>query len=329
MLDFAKIVTIDQDENYYLSFPDIVRSVVNPTTFFMAYRSGNGHHPTKSNLIIKKSTDNGHNWTTIKEIPLNLHEDKYVWNCPRLSYVGATLCLTCDSKSGTYERTSQFKTVFLASNNEGKTFMTLETPIPGMVPDKIVIFKGKFFCANHKIKNEQNHLIQLVSWSKDRNIWYDTNVMAHSLDHQFCEASIVNMNDEHLIAYLRDNSGHVRNIHTVTSKDGIEWSTPKKLNIFGQRVTARKYDDTRTMGAFRNTANVNVSLFVHDLKTGKLKTVDIDHDHRQNLYNFGYTGLEYNGEDYLLPYYIKKDEPEPYINLAFIPKKELDKHLFG
>jgi hypothetical protein len=205
------------------------------------------------------------------------------------------------------------------SDDNGKTVRILETPIPGMVPDKIIKFQDKYFCANHKIKNEQNELIQLVSWSKDGKVWYDTNVMAHSYHMQFCEASVVNMGD-YLIAYLRDNSGHKRNVYTVNSTDGIEWTKPVKLNIFGQRVTALKYNDDRVVGAFRNTDNVKVSLFNHDVRKNRIKFINIDEEERHNQYNYGYTGLEDNGGEYLLPYYIKKKANNPYIKLAFVKK---------
>ncbi len=320
MLKLENIITIDQDSDYYLSFPDIIKSPEEENTFFLAYRSGNGHHPTVSSLILKKSTDSGRSWKTIQEVELTLEEHGKVWNCPRLSYINEMLYIICDTKSGTYERTAQFKTFFLTSVDDGETVEILSTPIPGMVPDKIIPFKGKYFCANHKVKNRKNELIQLVSWSREGIFWYDTNTMAHNMNHQFCEASIVNMDNQYLIAYLRDNSGHKRYVYTVRSTDGIEWTKPEKLKIFGQRVTALKADKDRVVGAFRNTDNIKVSLFDHNLKTNRIKFINIDEEIKQNQYNYGYTGLADNGNEYLLPYYIKKDKDNPYINLAFVRK---------
>jgi sucrose-6-phosphate hydrolase SacC (GH32 family) len=318
MLKLKKTITIDKDSDFYLSFPDIIKSPKEENTFFLTYRSGNGHHPTVSSLILKKSTDNGRSWETIQEIELSLDKHGRVWNCPRLSYMNKELYIICDTKSGTYERIAQFKT-FIIKLEEDELKIS-ETPMPGMVPDKIIPFKGKYFCANHKIKNDRNELIQLISWSKTGDLWYDTNIIAHSYQKQFCEASVVNMNDEYLIAYLRDNSGHKRNIYTVRSKDGIEWTEPKKLNIFGQRVTALRYDNERVVGAFRNTDNIKVSLFDHNVKTDRIKFINIDEEERHNQYNYGYTGLADNGDEYLLPYYIKKNAENPYIKLAFVRK---------
>ena len=190
-----------------------------------------------------------------------------------------------------------------------------------MVHDKIIKFQGRYFCANHKVKNPRNELIQLVSWSEGGEYWYDTNTIAHSMLQQFCEASIVNMNDEYMIAYLRDNSGHRRNLYTVKSCNGIEWSVPKKLPIFGQRPTALQYTDSDNIIAIRNTDNIQVSLYIHDTKTNDISTaLNIEGDYRKNQYNYGYTGLAKNGDEYLLSYYIKRDAENPYIRLAYIRK---------
>ncbi len=325
MLKVKKIITIDQDSEYYLSFPDIIRSKKDLNIFFMVYRSGNSHHPTTSKLVLKKSTNKGRDWKTQQEFILNMEDHKYVWNCPRLSYIGDILYIVCDAKSSTFERQAHFKTMFLTSTTEGDFFRMTDTPFPGMVPDKIIPFQGKYFCANHKVKNTRNELIQLISWSRDGKLWYDTNIMAHDDTCQFCEASVVNIDDQYLIAYLRDNGGHKKNIYTVTSKNGIEWTEPYKLEIFGQRVTALKHPienyATQVIGAFRNTDNINVSLFVHSLKYNKIMNIiNIDKEYGRNQYNYGYTGLAENDKEYLLSYYIQKEEDNPYINLAFISK---------
>ena len=320
MLKLKHIITIDKNDEKYLSFPDIIRSVKNPDRFLMVYRSGNGHHPTSSSLVLKCSNNKGRSWRTIQEIELNLEEHGYVWNCPRLSYIGKTLYIICDAKSGTYERQSHFKIFFLLSKTDGNDIEIIDTPLPGMVPDKIIKFKHKYFCANHKIKNRKNELIQLMSWSKNGELWYDTNILAHDYKYQFCEASVVDMNNLYMIAYLRDNSGHKKNIYTVRSTNGIEWSEPISLPIYGQRVTALKYNNYKVIGAYRNTDNINVSLFKHNLNTNKIEILNIDKDYKNNQYNYGYTGLVENNKEYLMPYYIQKKADNPYIKLAFIKK---------
>ena len=337
MLKVLKYKTIAKDKHTYLSFPDIIKSPVKKDRLFLIYREGDSHHPIWSKLILQMSSNNGETWDKVAEFSVSLEHHGCVWNCPRLSYIDNNLHIICDQKSSTQERTAMFKTVILVSMDEGISFHAKETPLPGMVPDKIISFKNKLFCANHKVKSSKNDLIQLVSWSRDNGkTWYDTNIMAHSLDKQFCEASVVSTGDR-LISYLRDNSGHQRNIYTVTSEDGIHWSKPKKLPIFGQRVTALKDEDRDryVIGAFRNTyipniypfeyelesPKLEVSAFEHNLDNDKIEVSKIDWEHPENQYHYGYTGIVRTApNEYIIAYYIRQNRRNPYVKLAFVEK---------
>ncbi len=346
MLKVTKKITIAKDSKNYLSFPDIVKSPKKDGRFFLAYREGNGHHPTWSKIILMKSEDYGKTWEIQQEFSLTIKKDNYVWNCPRLSYVDDVLYITCDQKSGVFEGSAHFRTVHITSTTEGEFFRYQPTAMPGMVPDKIIEFKGKLFCANHKIKSNNNSytgigLVQLISWSRDKGkTWYDTNIMADSDKEKYCEASVVHIGD-YLIAYLRENSGHKKNIYTVTSNDGIYWTKPKKLPIFGQRVTAIK-DDNTVLGAYRNSEikgdkekgryrfgeiskkeKCHVSIFEHNVENNKISVSHIDWEYPDNQYHFGYTGIAKVGffnDKYLVAYYIKQNEKKPYIKLATISK---------
>lgn len=332
MLKVDKTNIVAKDEDAYLSFPDIVRSYNAENRLFLVYRAGDSHHPVWSKLVLLVSEDNGETWGHRVEFSSTLSQNGAVWNCPRLSYINGALHIICDMKSGTRERVAQFKTVYFISNDEGFGWAKKEVPHPGMVPDKIIRFKDKLLCANHKIKSHRNDLIQLVSWSKDDGItWYDTNVMAHSMTRQFCEASVVNMGD-YLVAYLRDNSGHKRNSYMVTSEDGVYWTEPKKLPFFGQRITALKDDDKKnyTIGTFRDTElpiiyspskRIKVSAFEHNLNNDKIKLSKIDWEYPENQYHFGYTGMVRTAPNkYIIAYYVKQNAKNPYIKLAYVSK---------
>lgn len=322
MLKVKKSITIAQDPDKYLSFPDIMQDEKNPDKFFIVYREGNAHHPTVSKLVLMVSKDGGEKWRIRSEFPLTMKKDGYVWNCPRLSYIDNILYIVCDQKSSVFERRARFKTVTLTSTTKGHFVRLNNTDMPGMVPDKIVRFKDKLVCANHKIKSINNDLIQLISWSRDNGrTWYDTNIMANDSVRQYCEASVVNLGDN-LIAYLRDNSGHKRNIYTTISDDGVYWEEPERLSIFGQRVTAIREED-KVIGAYRNTENCNVSIFEHNLISNQIKSYDIDWEYPKNQYHFGYTGIAKIEKDkYLVVYYIKQDTENPFIKLASVEREK-------
>ena len=316
MFKVKNALIIAKNSNRYLSFPDIIQNPKNQNNLFLIYREGNKHHPTWSKLILMESRSRGEKWRRKKTFPLTLKKDGGVWNCPRLSYIDTQLVIMCDVKSSMFERTASWTTYMIRKNS--LRFIKQLTPIPGMVPDRIIKFKDKLLCANHKIKSPKNDLIQLISWSRDNGkTWYDTNIVANHLEKQFCEASVVNMGC-YLIAYLRDNSGHMRNIWYVLSEDGINWRKPIKLPIFGQRVTAIR-DENEIVGTYRDSQNIAVGMFRHDLSKKKIKKVDIDWEYKTNQYHFGYTGLIKIGPNsYIVVNYTKQDEINPYIKLMFV-----------
>ena len=332
MFKIDKTYIVSKDSTKYLSFPDIIKSNISKDKLFMVYREGDCHHPIWSKLVLMVSNDNGETWELLKEFPRDLENNKCVWNCPRLSYIDDCLFIICDQKSGVIEKIAQFSTTLFLSYDDGNSWKTKDVPFPGMVPDKIIKFKENLFCANHKIKSTKNDLVQLVSWSRDNGkTWYDTNIIAHDPAKQFCEASIVNMG-EYLIAYLRDNSDHQKNICTSISKNGNHWTVPEELPIFGQRVTALKDEDRSksVIGAYRDTEydpfkislpKLKVCVFEHDLKNNTIKTSEIDWEYPNQQYHFGYTGLvRISPNKYIVVYYIKQNSSKPYIKLAFISK---------
>ncbi len=318
----TKIVAKKKDE--YCSFPDIIQSKRDPDKLFLVYREGTAHHPEKSTLVLMKSKNKGKTWREAHRFPLSLKKNGMVWNCPRLSYMDDdnSFNIICDTKDGTVERKARFRTFLLKSFNDGGNFNLVETPLIGMVPDKIISFKGKLFLGNHKIKSSKNDLVQLVNKSDDGELWYDCSIVANKEDRQYCEGSFVNVDDQYLISYLRDNQWHFKSVYHTKSEDGINWSDPEALgDIVGQRVTAIRDNDI-IIGAYRNTKEICVSLFYHPVgEEGKVKRFDIESERRENLYHFGYTGIVKISKDtFALAYYIKNDENSPFIKVAMIKR---------
>jgi hypothetical protein len=310
----------------YLSFPDIIKSIHSPQKYFIVFREGDSHHPVWSNLILMESQDEGKTWKVIHKFPLGLRKSRLVWNCPRLYYnpFDFSLNIVCDAKSTTRESNATFKIFNIKSKDDGKTFSINLTEMPGMVPDQIVYFKGKLYCANHKIKEDGHGLAQLISWSRNNgNTWYDTNLLSDHLLCRFCEASVVNVRDEFLCAYLRDNSGHVRHMYQTTSQDGINWSTPEALKVYGQRPSSILYDRDTVLTAFRNTNEVSISVMCHNLTEDTINVSQIDFEKQENLYNFGYTGIaRISADKFYVVYYIQNEEAMPFIKLSTIEKSK-------
>lgn len=331
------IKTIAQDRQKYLSFPDIIMDKDNPNTFYVVYRKGDSHHPTKSSLVIKKSLNQGDTWLKLQEIHLNMDPHNWVWNCPRLSYLpNGKLVIICDAKNNINEKHSDFMVLMLDINATNRII----TEMKGMVPDKIISYNGDLFCANHKISKDKQSIYQLVNRSKDNGYtWDDCNIIARHPDYDFCEASLVNYQNKYLLAYIRDNKlvrvDETNDAKTYVSRtflacnnpiqkyisfDGYLWNPVGELSCKGHRVTAI-IDKDRVFGSFRNTETCRLSVFTEIIDNkGYSSTIDIqniEEEQVKNMYNFGYSGLvKYNEDSFMLVYYIQQDEPMPVIRIC-------------
>jgi len=315
---------VKQKEGKYLSFPDVIQSKQNKDKFFLAYRSGEGHHPLNSRLHVLMSNDKCKTWEEIHSFNLSLKKDGHVWNCPRLSYFpDGSLNIICDTKSSLSERSAIFRIFILKSYNEGGTFSVIESEMKGMVPDKAISFKGKLFCANHIHDKKYTLLTQLVNSSIDEGkTWHDCNILARDKNHLFCEASIINYKDNFLLAYIRNNRLGPQLICKYISFDGLNWKSHGVLPVFGHRPTAI-LDGNRVFVAYRDTKNITLAVTTATLtKKGRernIETIDIDQELKDNKYHYGYAGMTKIDKNlYYVTYYITQEKSHPFIKGCFL-----------
>jgi len=323
---------IAENEEKYLSFPDIIQSRYNSDKFFIVYREADYHHPTSSFLHFLKSTDKGLTWKCSKTWPLSMRDDGHVWNCPRLCYLpDGSLNIVCDTKNSRDERTAEFKIFILKSFNDGTTFEKIyKTRMRGMVPDKIIDFKKNLFCANHVVDLENNTLTQLMNISRDGGkTWYDCNIVARNKQYRFCEASVINFKNKYLLAYLRDNRYNLsaegkmipRLVRKFASNDGLHWKLWGTLRVYGHRMTCLYFEkENKFFASYRNTKDIGISLLTAELndlgQERNKKIIQIEDETYDNLFHCGYTGLAKNENELMVVYYIKKDKVNPFIKLC-------------
>ncbi|KKM71637.1 hypothetical protein LCGC14_1428570 [marine sediment metagenome] len=311
----------------YLSFPDIIQSKYNKNRFFLVYRSGESHHPLNSFIHFLVSENKCQTWKEVHNFYLSLKKDGKVWNCPRLSYFpDGSLNIICDTKSSLTEKIADFNVFILKSNNKGNSFSITDSGIRGMVPDKVIPFKDKLFCANHIHDKRYNLLTQLVNISKDEGkTWHDCSILARDKKHLFCEASLINYKDNFLLAYIRDNRLGHQLICKYISFDGLNWESHGVLPVFGHRPTVI-LDGNRVFVAHRDTKNITLAITTATLtKKGReknIETIDIDQELTDNKYHYGYTGMTKIDKNlYYVTYYITKENSHPFIKGCFLEWK--------
>jgi len=325
MLSVIKKGIIQSNKDYYLSFPDIVKSKQNHN-YYLVYRSGNAHHPVSSSLCLFVSNDQCKTWNKMDSVGASLFSIGFVWNCPRFSFKeNKKLVIFCDTKNHTEERKATFKIVSLDVDEHEQQAqlknMSL-TEINGMVPDRLVNFQNKVLFCVHKRDKHINNLIEIVYWSRDNGkTFHDCNLMAKEKDKDFCEASIVNYNDKCLYAYLRENTKQIRPMYLSKSLDGINWDKPKELSFYGHRPTVNVISKYEIMGTYRDTSQIAVCWFIHNLKTNKISTGIIDTERKENIFNFGYSSfVQLDIDLFYCVYYIKNTQQKPLIKYALLKR---------
>lgn len=324
--EVENISTISKKRNSYNSFPDIIKDINKESTYYIVYREADSHHPLWSYLVLLESKNNGKTWHPVLRIKKTMFSDGKVFNCPRLYYdLDGSLNIICDFKNSRREFVADFDiSIFKLSENK-KTYQIINTGMDGMLPDKVIYFWDKLVCANHRhVEKGKGNLIQFINWvnteNYDKNLWFNRVILAYNENTYFCEASIVSLDNRCLVAYLRDNTDHRRNLWRCFSSDGIKWSDPQKiLNLFGQRPTAIQYNSNTIIGSFRNTDTCSLSVFVDHLDTEETEIFDIEKEHPYNQYHFGYSGIApINDSQFLVVYYYRGDTDLPYIKLSRI-----------
>lgn len=316
-IDRSEPQIIAYDADVYSAFPDVVFF---KNEFICVYRESDCHHPTTSALIILRSED-GVEW--IKELfdTADLAQEGYVFNCPRLSIVGGRLALVCDTKTSQQESECEWGMRLWWSQDGHIWSDVYNMGIAGLVPDKIIDCEKRLLMGYHIVEqNKRDRLVQMVAASTDDGLtWRDRTTVAVSDKNDFCEGSIVKLDKKKLLCYLRDNRGPLLRSQFVASADGgLSWSLPSKLDFMGHRIVAAIKEKEPYKGlvvaTFRNTFNKNVTLILHNLKRLRTQMAHLDHESRDSMYDFGYTGwAEDKDGNLLVVYYIQRHRPKPMI----------------
>jgi sialidase-1 len=194
---------VSRDDSIYEAFPDII---LLPSGKLICVFLECKHHADRSysRVVYTVSSDRGRTWS--KKFPLS--EVDSGWNCPRISLLNdGRVVIICDKGAG--EKDIKLRKLYMwYSDDEGKKWSEkIELPIPGFVPDKLKELKnGRWIIASQKY-NEKNFLEQMVYISDDKGKkWIGPITCGSKEGLNLCEASILQLPDGELIAFMRENS---------------------------------------------------------------------------------------------------------------------------
>jgi len=241
----ARHVVIDRREGRYLAFPDVIRAAGN--RLVAAYNEMDRHvRPDRRVVAVRTSDDHGRTWSP------PVYPDSPKSHCPRLLRLDDGTLLISDSSR-----------IFHTSRDNGDTWTPM--PVSGLSHDMhdrvLVLDDGTWLTAGHRHVGGEHAAIrqppteQVVFRSTDRGAtWERISVLAAHRNLTLCEASMVLLPDDRILALMRENSFVFEPMYACMSRDnGFTWSAPAPTPLIGHRPTMGRLADGRLLVTYRNT----------------------------------------------------------------------------
>jgi sialidase-1 len=182
--------------------------------------------------MFSHSADKGRSWS--KKRPLTeATQGLPFYNCPRISQLKDGRLVVIVDKLHSQERSSKpsdCQNYLYYSENEGNTWgKPTKLPVHGIVPDKLCELPGgRWIVTAHFKDSAFGYAVQRLWMSDDKGTtWRGPIIVGKKSGLNLCEASILPVNDQILVAFMRENSGRGWDCQKTISQDGgLTWGDP-------------------------------------------------------------------------------------------------------
>ena len=322
---------VSRDDSIYEAWPDVV--LTNGGKLICVF-SECEHHKNRegARIMITESLDRGRTWSEKRPLTEKGHAGEY-FNCARISKLrDGSLAIICDKVYGNENKGADIW--IWRGDAEGREWGEPTVyPFCGIVPDKLLqLGSGRLIIAAHFKSPETGKLEQYLWYSDDGENWSDRVTVAADGKYNLCEVSILEYEDNKLVAYLRENSVKGYPILKVLSADGGEtWSEIYNTSMdSGHRPVAGFLADGSIMVTYRYIPSGTQNMFAAFMSretieaTGRrdqrVRVMPLDYD-RNPSPDIGYTGwVQFEDGEIYVVNYIKDDADKAYIRgYSFYP----------
>ena len=216
---------ISRDDSVYQAWPDVA---LTKSGKLVCVFSECKHHGDRSytRVMLTDSSDRGRTWTAKRPLTEATNgSDVPYWNCARITQLrDGRLAVVVDKIHGKGE--SRGKNHLFFSSDEGATWTGAETPVLGIVPDRLLeLESGRWIIGAHINDDKFGFLHQRLYYSDDKGkTWSAPVTVGRQEGLNLCEVSILPVKDK-LVAFMRENSFDGKDCYKAISSDnGEHWS---------------------------------------------------------------------------------------------------------
>ena len=325
--------SVSNDDGIYEAFPDLI--LTNGGKLICVFIECINHGNRNNNrIVIRESHDRGRTWSAKKPLT-EICDHANSFDCPRISKLhDGSLVIVCNKlhRDGS-------KIYLWRGDPEGESWSEpYICPFRGNVPDKLLELKnGRWILAAQTTDGSQ--LEQYLWYSDDQGkTWSERVTVAADKRYELCEVSILEYDNNILVAFLREESCEGYDMMKVISYDnGETWSEVYNLPLdAGLRPVAGFLNDGTTVMVtyryrpccyFHSATNVFAGflrkedlLKVHR-QEHEVRIMPLDYD-RNTVPDLGYTGwVQFADDEIYVVCYIMDDSDKAQIRgYSFYPE---------
>lgn len=332
---------VSNDPNIYEAWPD---AVLTKSQKIVCVFSECTHHMDRSytRIMLTESVDRGRTWS--RKHPLTeptYSSSPYYYNCARIARLtDKRLVITVDrifrqgvKKHKDDDKAGGSRVVMYFSADEGNTWSeAVDTPLVGIVPDKLIeLENGRWIISAHQ-KGANDKLTQYMHYSDDRGqSWSERITVAESDRYNLCEASMLPLGDNKIVAFLRENSFKGYDCFKTISKDnGQTWGELMTLPLpachrptagflngnkeflitYRFRPGGNPYMGARSLFAALCRRDTIFAVSTEEIKRNHIAILPLDYD-RSEYADGGYSGwVQFPDSEIFVVNYIMDDAAE-------------------
>lgn len=325
---------VSRDDSLYEAFPDLVKT---DSGRLICVYTECAHHGNRelSRIVFRTSDNRGKSWSSVHALTERRSDSQY-YNCARISRLhDGRIVISCDYISG--EKLTDTREIKLWFSSDDGESWSEPMIIPGahaIMPDKLIELKsGRWLVAAHSPSETTGKLTEYLWYSDDKGkTWSERVTVASDPRYNLCEASLLEVEPDVVVAYLRENSWMGYDCFKTISRDGgLTWNGVYNVPLPGcHRPTAGILKDGRILITYRfmqggsgwlgswtqNTFGALMpreSALVEKRNEQSARIFPIDFD-RSSVSDTGYTGWAQfdDGEIYVVNYMVD-DAPKAFI----------------